>query len=64
MIWFFAEHSFPLPMQGERDRFAFSKQELEKSMSKMTDHIEVLGKQLNEKVEKCQFLEVPSSHTH
>ena len=51
-------------MQGEYDRLAFSKQELDRAMSKMTAHTKELEKQVDEKAGKCQLLEVPLSHTH
>ena len=63
MIWVCAGHLLSLPMQDKCDRFAFSNQELERAVSEMTAHTKELEKQLAEKEEKCQLLEVPSSHT-
>ena len=45
-------------MQSERDRFAFSKQELERAVSEMTAHIEELQKKHDEKEEKYHHMEV------
>ena len=49
-------------MQGERDKLALSKQELERAVRERTAHTEELERQLAEKMENCQLLEVPSSH--
>ena len=50
-------------MQSERDRLAFRNQELERAVSEMRAHIEEIERQLAEKAERCQLLEVSPSHT-
>ena len=50
-------------MQRERDKFAFSNQDLERAVSQMTARTEELERQLAEKAERCQLLEVLPSHT-
>ena len=50
-------------MQGERDSFAFSKQELEKTLSKQVSQTDELERQLNEQAERCHILEVYNFNT-
>ena len=50
-------------MQGECDSLAFSKQELEKALSEQASHTDVLDRQPNEIVERCQILEVHNFNT-
>lgn len=48
-------------MQGECDRLAFTKQELEKALSEMKARTEELEKQHDEETEKYRLIEVPLS---
>ena len=51
--------TYCLSMQGERDRLAFSQQELEKALSEITARTEELEKQHDKEIEKYRLIEVP-----